>query len=109
MQNIRLSKNGWIMCCELLCQEILIGNAIEWLEEFITMGITHETIHLVLQRLESLDTSDKFDNIFGYADPSILLVPTQESEFDSVQRDRLERNFWNGKSRSRRRKLDNNL
>lgn len=97
------------MFCELLGRDILIGDAMQWLEEFITMGITHETIHLVLQKMESLNTSEKFDNIFGYADPSVLLVPEEDSEFNSVQRDRLERTFWNEKGRTRRRKLGNHL
>jgi hypothetical protein len=47
-----------------------------------------------------MDVSEKFDNIFGYADPSILLMPEDETSFDKVQRTRLERSFWNEKSES---------
>jgi hypothetical protein len=58
------------------------------------MGITHETIHGVINELEGEKVSADFDNIFGYADPSVLLQHEDDSEFDSLQRHRLEKTFW---------------
>jgi hypothetical protein len=106
MDDIRLVKNDWIMLVELIEKKIFIGEANDWFEEFITMGITHETIHIVIDELEGLDVTDKFDNIFGYANPTILLLPESDTTFDSVQRARLEKEFWNEKGKRRRKCLD---
>lgn len=100
MNDIDFVDDGWIMLCELMAKKIMIGNANDWFENFIIMGITHEALHIVLYELEGMDVSEKFDNIFGYADPSILLMPEDETSFDKVQRTRLERSFWNEKSES---------
>jgi len=96
------------MLVELIEKRILIGEANKWFEDFIIMGITHETIHIVIDSLEGLETTDKFDNLFGYANPTVLLVPENDSEFDSVQRSRLEKVFWNEKGKRRVRFLDSN-
>ena len=93
MNNIKLSKDDWIVLTD--CEEtIYIGNVNQWIEDFMIMGITHETIHAVIKELEGGEVSSDFDNIFGYADPSILLQHEDDSEFDSLQRHRLERTFW---------------
>lgn len=91
------------MQVELIKKRILIGEANQWFEDFIIMGIIHETMHLVIDELEGLEATDKFDNIFGYANPTILLLPKDNSEFDSVQRNRLEKVFWNEKGKCRAR------
>jgi hypothetical protein len=103
MDEIQFIENGWIMQVELIKKRILIGEANQWFEDFIIMGITHETMHLVIDELEGLEATDKFDNIFGYANPTILLLPEDNSEFDSVQRSRLEKVFWNEKGKRRTR------
>lgn len=94
------------MQVELIRRRILIGDANDWFENFIIMGITHETIHLVIHDLEGLNATDRFDNIFGYANPSILLLPENDSEFYSIQQKRLEKEFWNEKGKRRDRCLD---
>jgi hypothetical protein len=106
LNDIGFIDDGWIMLCELMSRKIVIGHANNWFENFIIMGITHETLHLVIDKLEGMDACDKFDNIFGYADPTILLMPEDGSSFDRIQRERLDRSFWNGKSKCGRRKLD---
>lgn len=108
MDDIQFTKDGWVMLVSLMQKTILIGKANQWFEDFIIMGITHETIHLVLDELEGVGVTDKFDNIFGYANPTILLIPESDSEFDSVQRSRLEKVFWNEKGKRRDRLLDTN-
>lgn len=96
------------MLVELMRKTILIGEANQWFEDFIMMGITHETMHVVIDELEGLDASGKFDNIFGYANPTVLLLPESDSVFDSVQRERLEKVFWDEKGKRRNGKLDTN-
>ena len=86
------------MLVELISKKIVIGEANEWFENFIIMGITHESIHIVIDELEGLETTDRFDNIFGYANPMILLLPEEDTVFDSTQRQRLEKRFWNRKA-----------
>lgn len=108
MDEIEFTENGWIMLVDLIRKKVLLGKANEWFENFIMMGITHETIHLVIDKLEGLETTDKFDNIFGFADPTILLLPEDNTEFDSIQRVRLEKGFWNENGKRRRRSLDTN-
>jgi hypothetical protein len=93
MNDIQFLNNGWIMLTDSR-ETIYIGDVNKWIEDLIIMGITHETIHSAINKLEGKLISDKFDNIFGYADPSILLQPKNNSTFDSTQRDRLERTFW---------------
>lgn len=105
MNDIRFVKNGWIMLVELVRKRILIGEANQWFEDFIIMGLTHETIHILIDELEGLEATDKFDNIFGYANPTILLLPENDTVFDSVQRQRLEKAFWNEKDKRRNRNL----
>lgn len=108
MNDIQLVKNDWIMLIDLVRKTMLIGEANDWFEEFITMGITHETMHLVIDELEGIEATDKFDNIFGYANPTILLLPESNTTFDSVQRTRVEKAFWNEKGKRRRTCLDSN-
>jgi len=92
MSNIRLVNKGWLMWC-YYGDTIEIDNILSWLEAFITVGITHETIHLVLWKLEGMDTSNGFDKIFGLRDATILLCPEEDTRFDGAFRGR-ELDFW---------------
>lgn len=98
MSDIVFVNRGWFMWA-FYGKESYIGidNILEWLENFIVMSITHELVHIAIEKLEGYDTTQAFDNIFGYADPSILLCPEGDTEFDRVQRQRL-KSFWEKKT-----------
>jgi len=94
MKDFEFDENyDWLMGVDVLSDVLIIGNFNEWIEELITMGITHETIHVVLDKIENSNVSDMFDNIFGFADPSVLLCSDEKETFYSTQLYRLRKRF----------------
>jgi len=96
MNDFQFRKKGWVIWANTINHTIVIDDVLAWLEEFITMSITHETIHEIIENLEGVEVSVEFDNIFGYADPSILLCLEENNEFYSTQEQRLEE-WWTRK------------
>jgi len=72
---------------------IVIDNLFTWLEWFIIVGLTHESIHLIIYELVDYETADNFDNWFGMVDPSVLLVPEDDYWYNIIQRERTEK-LW---------------
>lgn len=99
--DIRLVHWGGILWANYDPQYIAIDNVLGWLEYFIIKSLIHETIHLVINELEGHGTTQAFDNLFGFIDPTVILCP-QEDEYyyDRIQRKRIER-LWKALARPR--------
>lgn len=82
-----------LMYIQLPEGDILIGNYMKWIEDSLPTNFTHETIHKVICDLVDEETSEKFDNLFGLLDRSVLLVPDDEVTYNSVMRFRIEK-WW---------------
>jgi len=92
--DIRFVKWGAVMWAMYNPHYIAIDNVVEWMEWFITISLTHEFIHLLLDELEGYDTTKAFDNLFGLVDPSVMLCPQDDIYYyDRSQRKRTE-NLW---------------
>lgn len=82
-----------------------IDDVIAWIENISVVSIVHEIIHIAIYNLEGWDATQAFDNIFGFIDPSIMLVPESDDPnfgYDRYWRQRTE-NLWNRLQRSNSR------
>jgi hypothetical protein len=89
VSDIHFINRGWIMWSSLDGESMCIDNIFEWFEHFLTMGITHENIHNILDRIIGEQASIMFDNIFGFQDNSIFLCPEDSSTFSKTLRERM--------------------
>ena len=88
-----VDNNGLLWAFYVDPPQIGIDNLFKWYEEFLTISLTHEIIHLVLWKLENYDTAKAFDNLFGLIDPSVILVPEEELKIFKIYKERTE-NLW---------------
>jgi len=79
-QVTQLLNKGSYFCYDLRNDRLLIGDWNGIQQDIAVIGITHETIHSVLRKLEGFLTSRQFDNPFGPIYFSAVLV-YPENEF----------------------------
>jgi len=92
--DIRLVNWGAVMWAVYDPHYIAIDNVLGWLEYFIIKSLSHEIIHFVIEELEGYGTTEAFDNLFGFIDPTVMLCPQDdEYYYDRTQRKRIEK-IW---------------
>jgi len=91
MKEIAFANKGGVMWANHVDDCIEIDDVIGWLERLITQSLTHEVIHFVLDDIEDSDTTKQFDNLFGLFDPSIILVPQDNTVYREIMEERLNR------------------